>query len=267
MNLGILGQGLCGIGAGVSTDPAAQAWANQVVTNGGTVSAPRLALVSTMIAGLKTDNGVWPLIDRFFILAAENAPSALTDMAGLALAVVTGSPTRTVDRGYIATLAGDIINDTSYDYSTATNFKQNSSHLQSYINQSAGTTVNTVSGSTNAAGLIGTFAQFTDNKLYIAINNSAPSGFVVAGAVGCSIGSRTGANTNIIYKSGTSIGTDPSVSSAVPSQTLTILKTGSTSADVTNRIAAFCCGGGLSSGQVVSLTNRITTFLTAIGAQ
>ena len=53
---------------GVATDAAATAWKNQVVTNGGTVSAGRLALVSTMIAGLKAD-GVWTLLDRLWIFA------------------------------------------------------------------------------------------------------------------------------------------------------------------------------------------------------
>jgi hypothetical protein len=270
MNLGILGQGLCGIGAGVSTDPAAQAWANQVVTNGGTVSAGRLALVSTMIAGLKTDT-VWPLIDRFIVTAAEGEIAARTDMVAPSTAITkNGSPAFTIDRGYIAiTAATDYLADASYNFSTATNFKQNSSHMMVYVNQSAGNQANPIAGASDGTTNNYMNPKFTDNKFYAALNAPGPNGITVASALGCSIGSRTDNATTELYKNTTDLGaiTIGDTSVAIVSSTLQLLRASSQSSDTSNRLAAFSVGGTLSPAQALSLNNRITTFLTAIGGQ
>ena len=75
------------------------AWVAEVVSNGGTVSAGRQTIVNDLIAGLKAD-GVWIKLDRLWLFAAEDQPSALTDLVGLTLATAVNSPTFTADEGY-----------------------------------------------------------------------------------------------------------------------------------------------------------------------
>ena len=77
------------------------AWVAEVVSNGGTVSAGRQTIVNDLIAGLKAD-GIWAKLDRLWLFAAEDQPSALTDLVGLTLATAVNSPTFTADEGYTA---------------------------------------------------------------------------------------------------------------------------------------------------------------------
>ena len=86
-------------------DAATIAWVNQVVTNGGTVSAGRQTLVDNLIVGLKAD-GIWTKLERLWLFAAENTISALTDLVGLTLATANNSPTFTADVGYTGVDAG-----------------------------------------------------------------------------------------------------------------------------------------------------------------
>src|SRR5215204_6883067 len=111
------------------------AWAAAVVTAGGTVSAPRKTLINTMIAGLKTD-GVWALLDRLWVLAAENSQSALIDLKGLDTGVPSvGSgavmPVFVADRGYTFNAQNHI--DTTWVPSTdGVNFTQDSACMFIY---------------------------------------------------------------------------------------------------------------------------------------
>lgn len=85
-----------GAPAGVSP---ANAWAAAVVINGGTVSAPRLALMEKLFADLNTA-GTLSLYDDIFLYAAENEASALTSLKRRVLGSVVAAPTFTADRQY-----------------------------------------------------------------------------------------------------------------------------------------------------------------------
>src|SRR5215475_8332903 len=87
------------IPASAAIDPATTAWVNAVVTNGGSVSNARKTLVNNLISGLKTD-GVWTDLDRLWLYAGENQPSALTDLVATGLATAVNSPTFTTDNGF-----------------------------------------------------------------------------------------------------------------------------------------------------------------------
>lgn len=86
--------------AGNSLDDDVLLWRDAVVTNGGTVSAGRLAIVSVFVSSEKA-SGAWALTDDYWGLWAESAIQALTSLKQLRLAVATNSPTFTVDRGYV----------------------------------------------------------------------------------------------------------------------------------------------------------------------
>lgn len=88
-------------------------WKAAVVAAGGSVSGGRETLLRAFIDGCLED-GVWHLIERLWILAAENTQSALIDLVALTAATPTNSPTFTTDRGY----AGNGINsylDTNFN--------------------------------------------------------------------------------------------------------------------------------------------------------
>jgi hypothetical protein len=247
----------------VSTDPSAQAWANQVVTNGGTVSAPRLALVSTMIAGLKAD-GVWSLLDRLFVLAAENTQSALTDWKALELATNTNSTTFTTDRGYTASGAASALTST-YNFSTATNWSLNSALAGFYINNTP--VFNGKSQIKSSSTLTCNGLLFSGSTAFLRFNaDNSGGGFSGFGSQGSTIGSRTNNTTTGNYANGASVGTDNTSATIVRSETLSMIN-----GDSDNRFAYFVVGGGLTAAQVsaggrtTGLDGRLLTFLTAIG--
>src|SRR5262245_61491807 len=113
-------------------DADAQAWADQVVTNGGTVSAARLIIVSALVSGLKTDT-VWSKLDRLFLHAAENEPSALTDLVVRDLATAVNTPTFTIDRGYTGDSSTNYINSNFNINTEAINLSQNSCSYGAWV--------------------------------------------------------------------------------------------------------------------------------------
>lgn len=136
---------------GGSHDTTITAWMNQVVTNGGAVSAGRRTAWDTYAAGGKAD-GWWQKLDYLAVIAGENAQQELLDIIGLRTLTIHGSPTRTTDRGY----AGDGVSayiDTGFNPATmGVNYTQNSASFGGY-NRTA-RTVGTVDmgmmGQTNA---------------------------------------------------------------------------------------------------------------------
>lgn len=252
---------------GVATDAAATAWKNQVVTNGGTVSAARLALVSAMIAGLKTD-GVWTLLDRLFIFGAENEQSALTSLVNPSLIITkTGTPTFTTDRGYTPS-AGNYVKDTVYSFASGTNYLLNSGHLMVYVNNSGGVSTNCdIADNNNAGGFVCMQTNFTGNLMNAQINTSSTGTSANSGATGSFIGSRTGSSLHSNYQNGTLLGSPNTGQQSIGAATIQFNQSGNN----TNRLGAASVGGGLTAAQVsgngrtTGLDGRILTYLTAIG--
>jgi len=83
----------------LSAQNEAGKWQAAAIANGGTVSAARLALITTLISGSMAC-GHWQSTDDIALLVAENAGSALTTLKRRALMTVTAAPTFTTDRGY-----------------------------------------------------------------------------------------------------------------------------------------------------------------------
>src|SRR5260221_11187046 len=130
-------------GARIAVDPSTLAWVNQVAINGGSVSNARQLVVDTFIITLKAKN-VWTKCDRLSLLAAENTPSALTDLVSLTLSVAQGSPTFTTDRGYTGIDASSTVYlDTGFNPTVGTpQFAQNAGHLSAWSNTAAASSAN-----------------------------------------------------------------------------------------------------------------------------
>ena len=252
-------------GTTAAIDSSAQAWANQVVTNGGTVSAPRLALVSAFIAGAKTDV-FWPRIDVLWFLAAENTQSALLSWANptqsYALASNSGAHgTFLTDRGYTGDGIGGMT--TTYNFSSSsTNFTQNLASIAAYCNLDNSDAQHACMG----IGGANTVSLWTNNFNLIStsINNSSPINLSsVAASTGLTTATRSNSTTLKGYRGSTLINTDTSTTSAAPTSGTAILL-GNVSFNI-NRFAMFCIGGLLDS-DIANWNNRVTTYLTAIGA-
>lgn len=106
---------------GASFDAATTAWVAAVVGNGGTVSAGRQTIVNDLIVGLKADS-VWTKFDRLPIFAAENQPSALTDLVSLTLMTAAAAPTFTVDRGYTGNGSSSYVNSNFNPFTSGVNW-------------------------------------------------------------------------------------------------------------------------------------------------
>lgn len=103
LNLGLTASRRTAVVSGSAIDASVTAYAAAVASAGGTVSAPRQALLSSFVAGLKAD-GVWPLLDRLMMFAAEDGAGSLVDLRNPAkLSTLGGAPTPTLtaDRGYV----------------------------------------------------------------------------------------------------------------------------------------------------------------------
>ena len=84
---------------GRSVDVAVASYVAAAAANGGTVSAGRQTLLTTLInASMDLDH--WWNTDDIALLTTEDAGAALTTLKRNALMTVTAAPTFTVDRGY-----------------------------------------------------------------------------------------------------------------------------------------------------------------------
>jgi hypothetical protein len=112
----------------------AAAWAAQVVSNGGAVSAIRQTLVTGFIAGCLHDQ-TWYKMDRAYVLAGENDVAARTDIRALTLASKVGSPAVAANFGYNSFSDSNYL-DTGFNASTATpapQFSGNLGHMAAWL--------------------------------------------------------------------------------------------------------------------------------------
>ena len=111
-------------------------WSLLVDQSAETPAAVEQKLYNDLIAGLKAD-GVWPLLDRIFVLAAENTQSALTSLkAPTSTAATAVSPSFTTDRGYTGNGSSAYVNS-NFDPSVGTNnYTRDSACLFAWSNTS-----------------------------------------------------------------------------------------------------------------------------------
>lgn len=257
----------------------AASWAAAVVTNGGSVSGARQSLVATMIGSLKS-GGIWTKLDRLWITAAENEPSALTDMtAAHDLAINQGTATFTTDRGYEGQDSASPTKyiDTTWNPSTqGVLFTQDDGHFSVWVRSSPGDGNGGCNAGITEVGVsqCNLYDVFTDGNLYGRLNDASPpdgSFGAPSDRTGHWVVNRTGASAGAVYRSGntTPFGTKTAASGARPNGAFFVLcvSTGGTPQSGTaNQVSAFSAGGALTTGQVTSFYNALQTYMTAVGA-
>lgn len=254
--------GCLGSVQGSAFDPATNAWVTAVISNGGTVSVGRQTIVDTLIRGLKSD-GIWSKLDRLWVLAAENTPSALTDMVVDALATAVNSPTFTTDRGYTGDGATAYI-DTNFNANTATspNFVQDSASLFAWSNTAGqgGDMIGTTSETKSQIN-----QRFTDNNCYYSLNGNTGASFANASDVtGLYLDTRTSSSVIRLDVNGSNANSASGNTSTTPSNfDFCILRAAGTFSS-----RQVCCGGfgsQMSATDSTNLYNRLRTYMTAVG--
>jgi hypothetical protein len=254
---------------GSGTDSDALLWKAAVVAAGGTVSDSRLSLVSTLIGSLKSA-GVWTLLDRLFLLAAENSQSALIDLVALSAATAVNSPTFTTDQGYAGNASTSYV-DTGFNPSTAALYSQASAHwgvwrrtaFSTGTNPSDGCTDNTFSKEESFVSLAGNYNG------HIHEGGATPI-FTGATGVGHHIASKTSLSAWALYTNGAGVNSGSGVAVAPVNANFCVGARSRTGAAVANfhnaQTLAVHLGAALSVAQALALYNALNTYKTAIGA-
>lgn len=254
-----------------NTDPDALLWYNAVFANGGTVSAGRLAVVSTFIAADKA-SGAWALTDDIWGLWAENAVQALTSLKQRRLATAVNSPTFTADRDYTFDGVTQYI-DTGFVPGThGINLTGTDQRIGVYERtdvSSGGSSAGVFIGSSTNLYILSRNSGTMQTRL-----NSGTANFVlaVADSRGLKVSSRAGGTTALGYDrgvrltdiTGLSIGSSPSTSSMYigcrnGAGTPTTFRPAS--------IGFVVAGGPLSDAQELAQYNAMQAWATAVGAQ
>jgi hypothetical protein len=243
------------------------AWVGAVVTAGGTVSAGRRTLIDNLFNSMDADS-LAPA--RLWLHAAENAPSALVDLFGLASATAVNSPTFTADQGYAGNGTSSYLNLGSSNAGT-----QNSSAFGVYLRADIGGQDGTDIGSSSAgtAYTSNLVSEWSDSNMYAALNDGNGDGGRAepADTKGIWVLSRTASGSFVVYKGGSSFATVTQTSSGVPNRnycTGASFDTSGTATLFTTRQygMSVLVGAGWTGTQVANFTTHVQTYLTAVGA-
>ena len=257
---------------GVS-DPDANAWADAVQAAGGFVTGPQRRRVATLVRALKS-GGVWPLLDRLWLFAAENSTQALTDVKARAVATVVAggaAPVFTAARGYKGQHAG-YINSGFNPASGGANFVQNSASYGCWVETSDSNPSSLFRLMGNDSAGWSEFATTPTNYAFSLNNNgSSGSSAVASTSTGCMDLNRvaaSGAGATTFYQNGAITNSVNIASTTFPSNAFFVLAgnnagSGYQSSDA--RLAAAWMGAGRNSQQAATLCAALRTYMTAVG--
>ena len=203
-----------------SFDSATNAWETAVNANGGSVSDSRKTAVNNLIAGLKSD-GVWSNLDRLWLLAAENEPSALTSIVNplSAIAVKQGSPAFAIDRGYTGVDASTTIYiDTKVSLSSFGGiFTQHAGHISAWSNTE---TISSASGGvivgasdTNPTYIL---PRYNDGNVYFNCNGNTSANITISSSLGHYLANRSNATTLDGYVNGVDMASTNVIDQGIP---------------------------------------------------
>lgn len=244
-------------------DPDVAAYASALTTP---PSAAERARLNTLVRGLKAD-GVWALLDRLNVLAAETQQAGLRDLRAPAKTLtIGGTVTFTADRGF----AGDGTTgflDLGEPFATAGNqFALNSASLGVWCNlQGAAGTFPQVGNVANSPRSMITARSTAGAETFQA--NDATSDTLMTSnlsRLGHRAWSRTAPAVKRGFFNGTRTADLTTASTAVNTTNGSLLRSSTQYTD--DRLAAAWSGAGLTDAQVSALHSRLGTYLSSKGA-
>lgn len=227
---------------------------------------------ATLIDGLVADN-VWSLLDALWIYAATTSVTALTNLKSSSYGcTANGAMTFTANTGYRSDNVATSYLSMGYNPSTAGgNLTLNSASIGGYsLTSDTGTGFWTVMGCSDASA----------NGLFLWPNTGGGNGGgrVNAGGAqlvtppanmqGMHVFTRTASTTTVLYKNGTSLGSNATASSALPNANLIVFarnNNGTNDDPWPDQMSAAFIGGGLDATKASALSSRINTYMTSLG--
>lgn len=249
----------------VAEDPATTAWANAV----GTVSTTQRGYVDTLIKAYKAA-GVWALLDREWLFAAENVSCSTVDIKGLASwTEPAGALLFTPGRGYKDDGHGGYF-DLGVAPSGGVNFQQNTASFGAYVLTSRTSDLaNSNMGSVNpGAGSYCFFRSRNGGGLEHDINSSNFNSPANANAMGNYNIVRTNATTIIPYKNNAAMPTSTTAAAlALPAFNWFAFchNSGSPSPGTSDEMASVFIGGAMTGTQALAKNAALNAYMTSQG--
>ncbi len=254
-------------------DPDVVLWSAAVVSAGGTVSAARKALVTTLVQGLKAA-GTWSKLDDAWLLASENATQALVSLKQLRTASVVAAPTFTTDRGYAFNGSTNYI-DTGF-IPSAMALSMTGTNLRIAVYERTNVLSNVRAAGTSDSGTVN--LEMRPRALASTVFSATNSGslsytLAVDDSRGYTAVSRNGADatTCASYKNGVALAQSGSVSfgSTLPTRSIYVgcyNNAGTAAAFRADTVAFVDVGAQLTAQQEADHYTAIQAYMTAIGA-
>ncbi len=237
------------------------------------LDATHTTAYSTMICGMVADS-VWcgSKIDALWIFATQDSTTAALNLCSTSFTVTpNGSPNFTADAGFLGIDSSTTVYlDTGLNPATAGgHFTLNSAHMAAWslTNEQSSGTGSTIIGSFDGSNRLQITPWYADGNTYLRVNSGLSTILTIGSSTGYWLENRSGASAVQFYRNGSSIGTDTTVSTAIPSFNVFVLAlniSGVAANGLHLRVAAAHLGASLSSGDVTALNSRICTFLTTV---
>lgn len=238
-----------------------------------TPNAARQKLIQTLVKGL-LDDGIWAMLDILYLTAADASLNSLINWINpgthdlTVVNLVAGQ--FTIDRGWTGNGVNGYL-DTNYNPSTdGINFTLNDASIGAYcrLNIQEDTVIIGCQAGGPGAYIYPRDSTYVGNSILSKLNDSSLGSVPNLDSKGFYIISRDVAAHKDIYKN--TIKTEHiEVSTTIPNQNIYILglnNGGALQEISTNQIAEAHAGGGMTQTNVNNFTDRLETFMDAIGA-
>lgn len=257
----------------VSGSPASTFF-SAVTAAGGTVSAPRQAIYTTLFNSL-TSAGLMTKIQRLGIFAAENAPSCKVDLIDPTKQVTfVGAPTFTVDQGVISLGSTNYV-DTNFTAPSPLYTQDSAFHMVGTLGTHAVGADTALLGTAQNSGGSGFYPWSVANTAIAPVNqgsifatNYANPSTTIKGLYICT---RRGALASEDYFNGASKNTSGQAST-VPLALSFLIGCWRNTDNVSlfafdgSTVPCWAVGTQLSAADVTALTNAVNAYMTSVGS-
>ena len=256
---------------GAPYDSDAEAWRRAVLAQGGAVSAAQQRRIVRLVRALKA-RGVWPVLDRLWIFAAENAAQALTDLRTRSLASLSPTPPAfTALRGFQGNGTSARI-DLGVPASALTKYTQSASHIAFYVQQGDGSTNLWTGADDSGSGFSSLVVSGTTTSADFRLQTgSVANSMIQGGQSGLHIADRQSSTVASWMRNGVDTESNKLVTTAisVASSNLTALARntgGSFSSHSGSRLAMISVGGTLGASGRAAISVVTNAYMTSVGA-
>lgn len=257
------------------TDADILAW--QTAVGAGNTSSAELAILQTMVVGIKTDLSISLLSEKFDRLwvpgFCASATAAVVDLAARATFTLTNAPTFTTQKGYSGNGTTQSI-DLGFAPNALTRYTQNSASWMVYI-QTMETRTAAVYVQMGGGGTAHTNSLIYKNtgttQMVWAVNdtNNTATTSTLAQSAGRWCGERNASGATQLYFNGSSVANGVTTSGALDSQSVKALadnNAGATSFQTQSTLAVIYWGASLGATAVGQVDTRIHTAGTSTNA-